>query len=122
MKKPHTEEEAARINAMWNRISVLLHSKGISIGRMSQDIGCTRSYLSSARTRGFMPPTNKLIEIADKLEVSVGYLISGSNVEDDPSDEAFIAKLSYRMKNEPVFDSLIRTISDMSNAQVFSLL
>ena len=107
---------------MWNRIAVLMHSKGITIGKMSQAIGCTRSYLSSARSRGFMPPVNQLIKIAEKLDVSIEYLLYGSKIEDDPANEAFLAKLSYRMKNEPLFATLMHMIGDMGHSQICSLL
>lgn len=63
------------------RVKSICKSKKIPISKLEKDLGYSNGYISQLRKGVF--PSNRLQEIADYLEVSTEYLLTGEEKESD---------------------------------------
>lgn len=61
------------------RVKQLCKEKGIPISRLEKELGYANGYISQLRKGIF--PSDRLKEISDYLEVSIGYLMTGEERE-----------------------------------------
>ena len=84
---------------MYEIFEKLLKERGITAYRVAQETGVTTSTLTSWKQGKYVPKMDKLRKIADYLQVSVEYLMTGEESAKDaasplltPSEEHDIAK------------------------------
>ena len=84
---------------MYEIFEKLLKERGITAYRVAQETGVTTSTLTSWKQGKYVPKMDKLRKIADYLQVSVEYLMTGDESAKDatspqltPSEEHDIAK------------------------------
>lgn len=65
------------------RIKDLCKKRGISMNKLEEELGFGKGYISKLGTS--QPNVNKLQQIADFFRVSLDYLMSGYNAEDNES-------------------------------------
>ena len=65
------------------RIKDLCKKRGISMNKLEEELGFGKGYISKLGTS--QPNVNKLQQIADFFSVSLDYLMSGYNAEDNES-------------------------------------
>jgi transcriptional regulator with XRE-family HTH domain len=62
------------------RLEQLLKEKHISQSKLAVDVNMRRSTLSDWKNNGSVPPVDLAIKIADYLETSVEYLVTGKEI------------------------------------------
>ncbi|WP_312281266.1 helix-turn-helix transcriptional regulator [Oscillibacter sp.] len=60
---------------IFERIDLLLSSKGISANKMMSDLGFSNSTYTTWKKRGTSPKSDHLVKVADYLGVTVAYLM-----------------------------------------------
>lgn len=64
-----------------NRLKLLRESKSISQQMLADYIGVTRPTISGYETKGYHPGKEKLTKIAERLDVSIDYLLHGGTFD-----------------------------------------
>lgn len=89
---------------LYERIRDIAKIKGYSVNRLEQELGFARSSISKFNKN--MPSAEKIQQIADRLDVSVDYILSGKESAElkeislTARDERDIAKDLDRIMNE----------------------
>lgn len=81
---------------VFERIDLLLSSKGISASKMMSDLGFSNSTYTTWKKRGTSPSGDDLSKIADYFHVSVDYLLdrstpSNSSAQNDPQETRLLS-------------------------------
>lgn len=81
---------------MYEVLEKLLAERGITAYRLSKETGVTTATLTSWKQGKYVPKNDKLQKIADYFGVTIDYLMTGEQREDEkeltPADEKDIAK------------------------------
>ncbi len=89
---------------LYERIRDIAKTKGYSVNRLEQELGFARSSISKFNKN--MPSAEKIQQIADRLDVSVDYILSGKESAESKEisltarDERDIAKDLDRIMGE----------------------
>lgn len=106
------------------RVKELLKEKGISVARFERDCGFSNGYIRNIK-KGLLP-SDKLQLVADYLDVSVEYLITGEDVKHenyyyDPDARA-AAQEVYERPGMRVLFSAARGVSEQDLRTVATIL
>lgn len=87
-----------------SRIRELRKSKGISLTKLSELTGVSKSYLSCLERNQNNPSIDVLEKISDRLEVNVNYFISNQLADHEigKSPDKSIIKLEIEVSNEEI--------------------
>jgi transcriptional regulator with XRE-family HTH domain len=77
------------------RLEILLKERGISQKSLAEYIGIRNPSISEWKKEGTIPRADIAIKIAEYINVSVEYLITGT----EPDNSAIIASLRKHLKN-----------------------
>ena len=110
---------------LYENVKEAAKSKGYSINRLEQELGFARSYIGKFKT--ITPSADKIKKIADFLDVSPDYLMTGKEKEDGPkyylNDEtAAIAQDIFKSKELRVLFDAARDAEPEDLETVHSML
>lgn len=106
---------------MWEIFEKLLKEKGLTAYKVSKDTGIGRSTFTDWKNGRSVPGTDKLIKIAECLEVSVEYLKTGKesvNIERAQID----VQLARQQKRIKEYMLKFANLSDDKRNQIMSLI
>lgn len=92
---------------LYENVKEAARLKGYSINRLEKELGFARSYISKFKT--ITPSADKLQKIADFLEVSVEYLMTG----EQPKSQQLTSKDIKDITND--VESIMQKLSDKEN-------
>ncbi len=102
--------------SLYDIISELCKNKGITPGKMCKEIGISRGLITDLKMgRKHNATGATLKKIADYLNVSVDYLLTGNSKDEDFSDIEIITKL---LNNNPDLKTLLEKLSDVSTSDI----
>lgn len=104
---------------MYSRFAALLQEKGISPYKVSTDTGISQSTLSDWKMGRHQPNINKLICLANYLDVDLEYLVGKSDIkkrETSPEELKFYQTMGTEY-HEKEIKSALRTITSALNNQ-----
>lgn len=104
MNNWNTEELAIEFK---DRLKALREVNGLTQEEFADYVGVSRSAISGYETKGYQPSHEKLVKIAEKFEVSIDFLLSGS-LKDD------IIKLDNQKTNERLVDEITKQSTHLS--------
>ena len=99
---------------MYEYFEKLLKEKGLTAYRVSKETGVTQSTLSDWKRGRSTPKTDNMKKIADFLNVSVEYLMTG---EDTPTTEVNSATELTAKDERDIARRLEKTLSDLESSQ-----
>ena len=89
-----------------NNIKMIAKSKKISIGKMLKDCDLSINTLSSMQSGGYYPRLEPICKIADKLDVSVDFLLGRTNIQETEIKNAapqYVKRTVYSYEGEDGF-------------------
>lgn len=109
----------------WERVEYLLDQKDITKKELAMTAGFCPSNISKGKREGSFPSAETAVAIADFLETTVEYLVTGNCTRISKSEEDKIDTLSHYIKTMKQLDSIpdsrrkiIETmIQDMGNLE-----
>lgn len=93
---------------LYENIKAVAKEKGVSINKIEKELGFARSSISKYNTND--PGISKIIQIADFLNVSIDYLVSGG--ADTVNDEQHIGTLAAHHEGEQWTDEELQEFED----------
>jgi SOS-response transcriptional repressor LexA len=88
------------IKEFWNRTNTLLKQKGYTQRSLALECGFTERRIESLSTDGRQPSTDESVKIAQALEVSVEYLVTGKAPSGLPEDVMAIVQEAKKLNKE----------------------
>ncbi len=102
--------------SLYGIISELCKNKGITPGKMCKEIGISRGLITDLKMgRKHSATGSTLKKIADYLEVSVDYLLTGDLKSEDLSDFSSLNKL---LNSNPDIKTLLEKLSNISTSDL----
>lgn len=109
-----TKEEYAAIMA--ERIKALMEEKHITLSRLYSECNINHNTIYSLKNSGIMPRMEKVIKIADLLDVSIDYLIgrTDNNISFDDNEMNVLHQQADILRKK--MPSLLSQVDEIDNA------
>ena len=93
---------------LYENVKQAAKAKGYSINKLEQELGFARSYIS--KFKNITPSVEKIQQIADFLEVSTDYLLSG---EENKNDKYYLNDKTAQVAQEIFENKELRALFDV---------